>query len=180
MSSIYFAVKNSLTDCVQSNDTALVLLPGAKQPVMVATYCERLYPGVRTLLGIGNPEAIIKQDGPTLTGNPPSQDLLEKRAELDTASRFCNRLRSELSARVGIVIKFLGSRKLLDRKLYPLNDKLKQKIQPNNKVGASKRAAPDNSRQILNLNRLSSIKVARCQRLAADLKRILVSILQKN
>ena len=125
MARFSFSVGKSMTDCVNVEDTAWVLLPGASRNVLVRTYCQQLYPGVRALVKLGEANAIIKEYPPVLADQKAEAALAEKRGELRGLADFVSGLSSDCGARARILIGFLAANKLLDKSLYSLKDKLR-------------------------------------------------------
>ena len=125
MGKIHFSIGKMASDSVSAMDVVTVFLPGVSGNVTVSTYCQQPYPGARVLLKIGDADAILAANPPILADHKAAAELAEKRAELQNAADFVTGVSADCEARAKILVGFLAAKNLLNRTLYPLNDKLR-------------------------------------------------------
>jgi hypothetical protein len=84
MSKIHFIIGSASTEAVDLDRTALVLLPDTTYPAAVPTYCRHLYDGLKVLVSLGDPKAIITTQVLPRFCSMDEDTLAAKKKELDS------------------------------------------------------------------------------------------------
>lgn len=128
MSKIFVTIGNTSTQSVEVNQPVWVLLPQTLLPAVVSTYSRQLYSGVKVLLRLGSVRNIFHSHLLPHLSSSGDGSLAAKRQELASLNDRVDAMAGDVAKRAQIFLSFLSSRRLIDRKLYPIVEKVRQKI----------------------------------------------------
>jgi len=133
MSKLHFLIGQLPTETVNSEQLVLLLLPETIQPALLATYSAQVYPGLKLFVRLGNAKNIFSGHFLPLIGAGDKNALATKKRDLNTARTDLEEFSGDNSKRVGVFVNYLSANKLIDRKLYPLVEKMKRDVVLTNK-----------------------------------------------
>jgi hypothetical protein len=126
MAKIYLKVGKTDSESIDSSQPVWVLVPGTKIPAVVSTYARQLYPGARVLMSFGSVRNLFNNHLLPHLDATSDRPIEAKRNELATVIGQIDTLAGDAVKRSQIFLNFLSTLHLVDRKLYPLRDKLRR------------------------------------------------------
>lgn len=133
MSKVHFLIGHLSSETVSSDQAVVALLPEAKQLTVIPTYSAQLHEGSEVLVRLSSAKNIFTAHFLPLIGAVDKNALAAKRRELDSTRIEIEKFSGDATKRAGIFINYLTANKLIDRKLYPVVEKLKRDVTLSNK-----------------------------------------------
>jgi len=128
MSKVHFVIGHTSTEAVSVDQTVLVMLPGATRPAAVPTYSGQLYEGVKVLVRLANKKNIFTTHFLPRIGVVDDNALADKKRGWDSLQTEIDEFSGDVSRRAGVFVTYLSTNHLIDRKLYPVVEKLRRKV----------------------------------------------------
>lgn len=133
MSKVHFLIGHLSSETVSSDQAVVALLPETQRPMVVPTYSAQLHEGAQTLVHVSSAKNIFTAHFLPLIGAVDKNALAAKRRELDSTRVEIEKFSGDATKRASIFINYLTANKLIDRKLYPVVEKLKRDVTLSNK-----------------------------------------------
>ncbi len=133
MSKVHFLIGHTSTEALNTDQTALVILPETISPAAVPTYSGQLYEGVKVLLKLGSEKNIFTTHFLPYLGAVDKNALAAKKSDLDSLRAKVDEFGGDVSKRAGVFVTYLSAKHLIDRKLYPVVEKLRRGLSFTNK-----------------------------------------------
>ncbi|HEY7316696.1 MAG TPA: hypothetical protein VIE89_03910 [Candidatus Binatia bacterium] len=124
MGKIHFLVGDTSTEAIDSSQTVLALLPETISPAVVATYGRQLYSGVKVLAELGSTRNILANK--FFFRLQREDRIAAKRSELHLLETQLDGFAGNVAKRARLFINYLSSKSLIDRRLYPMAEKLRR------------------------------------------------------
>lgn len=126
MAKIYLKIGRTESESIDTSKPVWVLLPGTKNPTVISTYARQLHPGARVLMSFGSVRNIFNNHLLPLIEATSERPIEAKRKELAAVIDQIEALAGDAVKRSQIFISFLSALHLVDRKLYPLREKVRR------------------------------------------------------
>src|SRR5713226_2813399 len=133
MSKVHFIIGTASTEAVDLDRTALVLLPETTYPAAVPTYCRQLYDGLKVRVRLENAKTIITTQVLPRFHSGDEDTLSAKKRELDSLRTQLVAFTESVSKRAQIFLTYLSTKRLIDRTLYGVVEKVRRQAILTNK-----------------------------------------------
>jgi len=133
MAKLHFVIGKASTEPVSPNHTATVLLQDTVRPIAVPTYCRQITEGCKVLVDLGNTGKIIDEYLLPFFRSADEETLAAKKEELDSLEAGMAARAATNCTRAEPFLSFLSSKDRLDRKLFPIAEKVKRGVTLSNK-----------------------------------------------
>jgi len=111
----------------------VVLLQDTVGPIAVPTYCRQLEEGCKVLVGLGNTDKIIDECLLPFFRSAGDETLAAKKEELDSLKAGIAALAATNCTRAEPFLSFLSAEQRIDRKLFPVAEKVRRHVPLSNK-----------------------------------------------
>ncbi len=133
MSKVHFIIGTTSTEAVDLDRTALALLPETTYPAAVPTYCRQLYDGLKVQVRLGNAKTIITTQVLPRFRSTDEDTLSAKKQEADSLRTQLEALSESVSKRAQVFLTYLSTKRLIDRTLYAVVEKVRRQAILTNK-----------------------------------------------
>jgi hypothetical protein len=126
MSKIFFTVGKVTTQSIGSNQPVWALLPETRLPVVVPTYARQLSSGSRALFRLGSVRNFFNTQLLPHLRATAGKSIESTQRELASIQEQVDDFAADVPKRARIFLAYLSAHHLMDRKLYPIAEKLRQ------------------------------------------------------
>ena len=126
MPNTFVTIGKTSTHSVDSDQPVWVLLPQTNHAAVVSTYCRQLYSGVKVLVRLGSVRNIFNAHLLPHLNSTGDSSLATKRKELATLRNQLDALAGDGLKRAQIFLSFLSAKRMIDRTLYPIVEKVRR------------------------------------------------------
>jgi hypothetical protein len=127
MAKMFLSVGATTTESIDAKQPVWVLLPETTVPAVVATYAHQIFPGTRVLVQLGSVKNLFSLHFLPRLGLFERTLIESRHAEYPALRAQLDAFAGDGHKRARIFISFLAAKRSIDRKLYPILDKVSQK-----------------------------------------------------
>jgi len=128
MSKVHICIGHTSTEAVSVDQAVLVMLPETIRPAAVPTYSGQLYEKVKVLVRLGSEKNIFTNHFLPYMGAVDEKTLAAKKRGLNSLRAEIDVFSGDAFRRAGVFGTYLSANHLIDRKLYPVVEKLRRKV----------------------------------------------------
>jgi hypothetical protein len=126
MSKIFFTVGKVTTQSVSNNQPVWTLLPETRRPVVVPTYARQLSSGSSALFRLGSVWNLFNTQLLPHLRATAGKSIESTERELVSIQKQLDDFAGDVPKRARVFLAYLHAHRLMDRKLYPIAEKLRQ------------------------------------------------------
>jgi len=123
----FVTIGKTSTESVDADQPVWVLLPDTIRSAVVSTYSRQLYSGLKVLVRLGSVSNIFNAHLLPHLNSLGDRSLGAKKQEIVTLRGHVDAVAGDALKRAQIFLSFLSAKRLIDRTLYPILEKVQQK-----------------------------------------------------
>jgi hypothetical protein len=127
MPKTFVTIGKTSTHSVDAGQPVWVLLPGTVHSAVVSTYSRQLYGGLKALVRLGSVRNIFNAHLVPQLNSIGDRSLEAKKHEIVTLRGHVDAVAGDVLKRAQIFLSFLSAKRLIDRTLDPILEKIQQK-----------------------------------------------------
>jgi hypothetical protein len=127
MPKTFVTIGKTSTHSVDAGQPVWVLLPGTVHSAVVSTYSRQLYSGLKALVRLGSVRNIFNAHLVPQLNSIGDRSLEAKKHEIVTLRGHVDAVAGDVLKRAQIFLSFLSAKRLIDRTLDPILEKIQQK-----------------------------------------------------
>lgn len=127
MTKTFVTIGKTSTESVDADQPVWVLLPETTRSAVVSTYSRQLYSGLKVLVRLGSVSDIFNAHLLPHLNSIGDRSLEAKKQEIVTLRGHVDVVAGDVLKRTQIFLSFLSAKRLIDRTLYPILEKVQRK-----------------------------------------------------